>query len=72
MGRPPTRVDLVKAIPGPEFADAFARRSSFKWQEISVVVIGRDDLIAAKKASGREQDLLDVKLLEAAKRAAEP
>ncbi len=72
MGRPPTRVDLVKAIPGPKFADAFARRSSFKWEEISVVVIGRDDLIAAKKASGREQDLLDVKLLEAAKNLDQP
>ncbi len=68
MGRSPTRVDLVKAIPGGTFGEAFARRSTFEWQDVSVMVIGRDDLIAAKKASGREQDLLDVKLLEAAKR----
>lgn len=67
MGRPPTRVDLVKAIPGVVFADAFLRRASFDWQDVVVAVIGRDDLIAAKKASGRDQDLLDVKLLEATK-----
>jgi hypothetical protein len=72
MGRPPTRVDLVKAIPGATFADAFARRTTFDWQDVSVSVIGRDDLIAAKKASGRDQDLLDVKLLEAAKSADQP
>jgi len=72
MGRPPTRIDLVKAIPGATFADAFTRRTTFEWQDVSVSVIGRDDLIAAKKASGRDQDLVDVKLLEAAKSAGQP
>ncbi len=66
MGRPPTRIDLVKAIPGVTFADAYARRKTFAWHDVSVAVIGRDDLIAAKRASGRAQDLVDVELLEAA------
>lgn len=70
MGRPPTRIDLVKAIPGVTFGAAFARRSTFQWHDITVTVIGRDDLIAAKKASGRDQDLVDVKVLEAAKEQA--
>jgi hypothetical protein len=68
MGRPPARIDLVKAIPGVAFVDAYARRATFAWHDVSVAVIGRDDLIAAKKASGRDQDLVDVKVLETAKR----
>jgi hypothetical protein len=72
MGRPPTRVDLVKAIPGVTFADAFTRRTTFEWQDVSVAVIGRDDLIAAKRASGRDQDLLDLKLLETVKPTGRP
>jgi hypothetical protein len=67
MGRPPTRVDLMKAIPGLVFADAFARRVTADWQGLGISVISKDDLIAAKKASGRDQDLLDVKLLEASR-----
>lgn len=64
MGRPPTRIDLVKAIPGVIFADAFGRRVVGTWQGVEVSVIGLDDLIVAKKASGREQDLIDVHALE--------
>ncbi len=64
MGRPPTRIDLVKAIPGVVFDDAFGRRVVATWHGIDVFVIGLHDLIAAKKASGRDQDLIDVKMLE--------
>ncbi|HEY4185714.1 MAG TPA: hypothetical protein VGP07_11635 [Polyangia bacterium] len=68
MGRPPTRIDLVKAIPGVTFADVYPRRTTFAWHDVFVAVIGRNDLIAAKRASGRDQDLLDVKVLEGAER----
>lgn len=64
MGRPPTRIDLMKAIPGVVFADAFERRAVAKWTGVDVSVIGLADLIAAKRASGREQDLIDVRALE--------
>jgi hypothetical protein len=64
MGRPPTRVDLVKAIPGVVFADAFERRVADTWLGVDVSVIALDDLIVAKKASGRPQDLIDVRALE--------
>ena len=64
MGRPPMRVDLVKSIPGVAFAEAFPRRAEATWGGVRLAVIGRDDLIAAKRASARDQDLLDVTLLE--------
>lgn len=64
LGSPPTRVDLFKRIPGVEFEAAYARRVQTDWDGVPVSVIGLDDLIAAKRAIGREQDLLDVKELE--------
>ena len=67
MGNPPMRVDLMKAIPGGSFAQAWPHRSSAEWDGIPVVLIGRDELLDAKRASGREQDLLDAALLEKAK-----
>lgn len=64
FGRPPFRVDLLRSLPGGDFASAFARRATGEWKEASVQVIGKDDLIAIKRAAGRPQDLLDVRALE--------
>ena len=44
--------------------DAFARRVEAEWSGHRVNVIGRDDLISAKRAAGRDRDLRDLKLLE--------
>lgn len=68
LGAPPTRVDLFKRIPGVEFERAYDRRVQTDWDGVPVTVIGLDDLIAAKKAVARDQDLLDVKELERARR----
>lgn len=67
MGSPPARVDVFKRIPGVTFDAAFRRRVRTEWDGVPVLVIGIDDLIAAKRAVGREQDLLDVKELEQSK-----
>ena len=64
FGHPPFRVDLLRSVAGGDFAGAFARRETEKWEDAPVHVIGRDDLIAIKRAAGRPQDLLDVKALE--------
>ena len=63
MGREPIGVDILTSIPGVEFDAAWQRR-------VEVVVdaesglkasfISREDLLAAKLASGRPQDLADV------------
>ncbi len=65
MGRPPQRIDLLQSIPGvDDFGPACARRVCVQVEGVSVSVIGLDDLLAAKRAAGRPQDLADVSRLE--------
>lgn len=64
LGAPPARVDLLRAIPGVEFERAFERRVVVDWDGVDACVIGREDLLASKRASGRERDLRDVRLVE--------
>jgi hypothetical protein len=68
FGRPPVRIDLLRQVPGVEFSQAYARRDTAEWDGIPVSVIGFDDLVANKRAAGRPQDLLDIKLLERTRR----
>jgi len=63
MGVPPVRIDVVKGVPGGNFSACLSRRVRTSWDGVSVSVIGKDDLIAIKRASGRPQDLLDVEAL---------
>ena len=63
MGHPPLRVDILQSIPGVDFDAAWARRIDTVWDEVHVHVISRSDLIRAKQASGRPQDMLDVEQL---------
>src|SRR3954462_12739113 len=62
IGLPPARVDLLQQIDGVTFEDAWNNRIEGMIDgEIPAAVISREDLIRNKLASGREQDLLDVK-----------
>lgn len=64
MGRPPMRVDILMSIPGVKFNSAWSRRKQLTIDGIKMNFISKEDLIASKKASGRSQDLIDVKNLE--------
>lgn len=64
MGDPPFRIELLTEISGVQFADAWARREIHELSGVSCSVIGREDLIANKRAAGRPQDLADVAFLE--------
>jgi len=64
MGRPPMRVDILMSIPGVKFSSAWSRRKRLIIDGIEMNFISKEDLIASKKASGRSQDLIDVKNLE--------
>jgi hypothetical protein len=74
LGAAPVRVDILRRVDGVSFAEAYARREVALWDDVPVSVIGFDDLVAAKKAAGRERDRRDLKLLETAqkKRSPEP
>jgi hypothetical protein len=68
MGAPPLRVDLLKKAPGVDFDDAWKRRVLDDWNGVKVSIISLDDLVQAKQAAGREQDLLDARNLERRRR----
>jgi len=58
------RIDVQTHTPGVTFVEAWPRKETMSYEGQSFYVIGRDDLIAAKKAAGRKVDLEDVRLLE--------
>ncbi len=63
MGRPPVRVDILMGIPGIKFQEAWERRETVWFEDLPVCFISRQDLISAKRASGRPQDQIDADLL---------
>lgn len=64
MGHPPARIDLMKHVPGGDFEAAYRTRATFEVAGISVSCVGKAELIAQKRASGRPQDLVDAAHLE--------
>lgn len=67
VGQPPARVDLLQQIDGISFDEAWPNRiEGLIDGDTPAAVISKADLIRNKLASGREQDVLDVKKLEAA------
>jgi hypothetical protein len=72
MGVPPVAVDILTTIPGVVFDAAWTNRVAHVVDEqrgLSANFISRDDLIAAKLASGRAQDMADVEALRRAQAA---
>jgi hypothetical protein len=66
MGRAPLMVDILSEIPGVDFDIAWANRVEGVIDHESGLVaffISRNDLIAAKLAAGRPQDIADVAAL---------
>ena len=64
IGVKPSRIDILTALSGVDFESAWRRRIEAIVDGESYFVIGRDDLIANKRATGRPQDLLDADRLE--------
>ncbi len=63
LGLPPRRIDVVTRVSGVSFDEAIADGETFRVQGRDIPIIGRDALIANKKAAGRPQDLADVDAL---------
>jgi len=69
MGQPPERIDILQQVSGLDFDNAWEHRiEGFIDADTPALVISKEDLIRNKLASGRDQDLLDVKRLRAAER----
>ncbi|HEC33995.1 MAG TPA: hypothetical protein ENI37_04695 [Chloroflexi bacterium] len=58
------RIDVQTAAPGLDFAEAWQRREAMIYQGQEMLVVSKDDLIASKRAAGRDRDLEDVHILE--------
>ena len=64
IGVEPSRIDILTAISGVEFNHAWKNRVLIEMDGVCVNVIGREDLIVNKRASGRPKDLADVETLD--------
>jgi len=58
------RIDLQTSTPGVSFEDAWRRRQTVTYQGQDFFILSKEDLIASKRASGRDVDREDVRLLE--------
>ena len=58
------RIDVQTSTPVIAFADAWGRRNTVDYDGQDIHVVSKDNLIASKRAAGRDVDLEDVRLLE--------
>jgi tRNA nucleotidyltransferase/poly(A) polymerase len=58
------RIDVQTSTPGISFQDAWSHRKTINYQGQDFFVLSKEDLINTKRASGRDVDLEDVRLLE--------
>jgi hypothetical protein len=57
------RLDVLTSTPGIVFEEAWQRRATMNYKGQALEVVSLADLIASKRASGRDVDLEDVKIL---------
>ena len=64
VGLPPRRIDILTGVSGLAFDAAWARRTTATIISREIPVLGRDDLIRNKRATGRTKDVADLEILE--------
>ncbi len=67
LGVEPLRVDFLQQIAGVSFDECYARRCDAVVGGVPIKVISAEDLIANKRAVGRDTDLRDVRAIERAR-----
>ena len=63
IGVEPVKIEILNYLEGVAFDAAYDRREIKLAEDIQIHLISLDDLLANKKAVGRDKDLLDVKEL---------
>ena len=69
FGSPPNRIDIHTTISGLNFKSVWDARVESEIDGVTVPFLGRDDLIANKRAAGRKKDLADLEALRAIPKA---
>ena len=64
IGFPPRRIDIMTSVTGLAFEDAWTGRATHRVDDLEVPFIGRDALLANKRATGRPKDIADLDALE--------
>jgi hypothetical protein len=64
IGVPPLRIDVLTAIDGVTFEEAWPARMRTEFDDLPVYVLSRKHTIQNKRAAGRTQDLADIERLE--------
>ena len=64
IGLPPRRIDILTAISGVTFEDAWSSRLQVELGGIAVSTLGRGAMIRNKRAAARPKDLIDADVLE--------
>jgi hypothetical protein len=66
IGIEPNRIDILMGLEGVSFFAAWEGSASSTYGGEPIRILGIQDLLVAKRAAGRPQDLLDVERLELA------
>lgn len=62
IGYPPLRIDILNSIDGVSFNEASKEMQTIQTEDnLTIKYIGLNDFLTNKKASGRKQDLADIK-----------
>ena len=64
IGVAPRRIDIITAVDGLTFDDAFAHSTGVEIEGLEIHIPSVPDLITNKRASGRTKDLADAEMLE--------
>lgn len=63
IGIAPQRIDVMTSISGVDFDDAWSNRLIADLDGLRADVIGREELLQNKIASGRPKDIIDAEIL---------
>ena len=66
VGIAPHRIDILMSVKGLQFAEAWARRIETRFDDVPLQIVSKADLLTAKEAMGRPQDILDAEALRRA------
>ena len=64
IGVAPLRIDILTSVSGLEFGDAWARKEVVDLGGLTVSVLCLEDLAANKRATGRPQDIVDLRWID--------